>query len=461
MLPASTPLASSFLRFNRLPAELVVRLVQMLDGDYSTLAKVQRSSRELYIAATPVMYCELGREYQDILDSLKPLMLIDTSNNHDIELNDDETHKHPIQWSQPARILWMFSKVKRIVYEPTDVRDCWWSNLESRLRDQLKKLQSTLRLQLRDDKVSLLSSVESLAINLAKLPLGRAILDSHLDGTDYETDDSIAEDNMPDDLWQQRHPPIDRMLELVSHCALPLNMCFSLEGYPYHGGSSYFGVNLRGILIRNFDCRFVTMHRINMSGSVMVMPPAKNIILEPHPHYTSMMARTPVYEEVISQGMVITSSDDAPHILVQRPTGDEDTLSLFEGRMDEITTFDINEYKLRKYGHKYDLNKSAGEQSQKAIKLKWGYLGREGRVKGCDLCHGEHLPIFLVLVSLLKFLKTSLRRMSSMRITRKIDSYQHPMTEALSTRICDQVVVYELAGLKRMYMGTCFPLSDH
>ena len=126
----------------RLPAEVMDRIVEVLfderripdnskasplglEGNtldrsaYSALCAIQRTSKAMYLRATPYIW----KEYEgDIRGFCRLVGLFNRVREEEeflvLEENDKEPEGHPIEWKYPTRLLWMASHLDRLIYRP-------------------------------------------------------------------------------------------------------------------------------------------------------------------------------------------------------------------------------------------------------------------------------------------------------------------------------------------------------
>lgn len=104
----------------RLPIEIMTMIARKLadDKDYQALGRIQRTSRVLYLLATPMLYEELGPDIPTIYEQLGgpvPLNLERLSLPLICSIPGDE---HPVDLHETRRLFWICSNVKRVVYRP-------------------------------------------------------------------------------------------------------------------------------------------------------------------------------------------------------------------------------------------------------------------------------------------------------------------------------------------------------
>lgn len=359
----------------QLPPELMVQITNILfdQKDFRTLSRMQRTSRDLYLIATPLMYLELGRDFKEIVDSLSPLLLLDPAGEY--IPNEDEANgvdRHPIELSLLDRLHWQYSKVERLVYEPTTGSALYtvWERLESHLGRVLDAIKSQ-RPQF--DPKTLFYNAKNMIINLDKLPLRRGMLEDFED-IGYESDDTRDQDFMDIDEWLQRHPPIETFLEFFIAYASATRICLNLEGHPIYGGGSYFNGDF-GVILGKFESEYIIIHQLTMANLIQEFPIAENVVLDVHPHYTTIRSRMCVIGDSLrSYKYYRDDTAQRPRILVKKPIWGNKDESEFRKTMDRVVSIP------KQYG-----SKEEGE----AFKLKWDFLGGEGKVEECSLCRGE------------------------------------------------------------------------
>lgn len=377
----STPTTTNETTLPRLPPELMAPILQSLarEKDYRTLSRVQRTSRDLYLIATPLLYHNLGPNLEDVLASLQPLFLIDPSGDHKLDLTTTESNeaadnaRHPIDQSRLNRLLWQYSKVKRLLYEPTNENVGWYEAQENRqaLHEHLGRLSRAIQTHQPDFNLKLLlPQAKNMVINLANLPLRRRFSDD-LDHDGYESDDTIDECHYQGDEWGQRHPPIKDFLEFFIAYSTPTRICLNLEGHPLYGNCSLFNADF-GKVLNRYGAEYIIIHQKTNAGTIFEFPIAKNVVIDVHPYYKGLGPRTKAIKAALDYVGFCDVVSDKPKLLVQKMECNEEEEGDFRRRMDRLTSIPAENW---------------GRVQTKAFKLEWDFLGDEGRVEGCDLCH--------------------------------------------------------------------------
>ena len=95
----------------QLPTEIMTMIVQHLadTDDHRSLGRLQRTSRDLYLLATPLLYFKLGTCFLGVMKQLEAAKRL-TLRQIDAERDDYEdieaTAKHPIDFNQTSRLIW-------------------------------------------------------------------------------------------------------------------------------------------------------------------------------------------------------------------------------------------------------------------------------------------------------------------------------------------------------------------
>lgn len=93
----------------RLPTELMTQVVHHVANsrDHQTLGRLQRTSRDLYLLATPLLYEQLGPDLSTIVKQLGPLSLPVIENLGRLIPTSSSSHQHPIESDQMRRLYWI------------------------------------------------------------------------------------------------------------------------------------------------------------------------------------------------------------------------------------------------------------------------------------------------------------------------------------------------------------------
>lgn len=210
-----------------LPLELMVKIVTHLGetNSFSSLYGLQRTSREMYLLATPHMYREIGYDYQTIGNRFAPLANVFEPDSLDLKdhidfCDDSSEEKHPLEWNPVSRLLWMYSHTRRIVYK--QVADLGGGRI---CFSGLIYFGTTLHTRL-PDRI-LMSNVKHLVVDVADGGVVRNLVGTVLGPQDY-LDDFLR-------LLRPRTPAAPTCVRLGPHWSDPWTQLRTAETLTVHG----------------------------------------------------------------------------------------------------------------------------------------------------------------------------------------------------------------------------------
>lgn len=387
----------------QLPIEIMTKIAQHVADleDLRSLGRLQRTSRDLYLIATPFLYAELGSSLQEIMDQLGLLRRL-TPLQMFYELDDFEdieaTGVHPIDCTLTSRLIWTYSKVKVIVSRPTDKVYVGWADRDV-LKLAMENLQD-LKSQATKEEAKLFSSLEGIAIDNLKTPPGQSTPWGEMY---FEVDRSFE--------WSPQRPDrvtaAVKVVDLFTGVVPRTHVCLNLEPTSFR-----FEVNE---LLDKLHCKSVILHQLTGKDFFEFIPLTDNLILDIHPFYSTPKARLGLCLELIGQieqfldpkrpftfrikredwaceeNLHHKNSETSEKKSQDNNQGREgDPSDITDGITDEKE--EINEEEIcwideAEFEEAMDKTVNSIDPELGPIDVKWGYLeGQEGRVKGCELC---------------------------------------------------------------------------
>lgn len=391
----------------QLPTEIMSQIVQLVaeSKDTRSILRLQRSSRQLYLLATPLLYLELGTSLRRIRmqlgalnDIFNPPYLPEL-----VTIDSPDAQRHPVDCNRSTRLVWILSHVKRFIYRPRKRERYQDNQLELfhmlECLELLQQRKSQAMEQGRDAK--LFPSLTHIIIDLSRIPPS----DSGGDDASLPFSRMIRQRSAAE-LFEEEHLKVDKrklvmgILRILAGRVSDTHVCLDM-------GSVEWSLELESILYR-LECRSINFHRITRPKDVNLLLAVEKVILDfgmsprgclPEYHLRACTSITARFAKLMT-------CRSPPKMLVQRglrsdeqrDKSDQDDGDVSDGeggRKKVVTCFSPEKGDERPKGRtKFEkgmdrLLGSLRDDMGRKVVMKWGYVGKADNVERCNHCFSK------------------------------------------------------------------------
>ena len=269
----------------RLPIEIRTMVIRKLadDKDYQAMGRVQRTSRDLYLVATPMLYEELGPDSRAICGQLDlrgdPYLVATDETLEYLDLNLSDTH--PIECNPINRLLWVYSNIKRLVYRPLDLDEC--SANHHRDRSLHLYTLKTCKKHASPGADSLFPSLENIMIDLSQLPDLFNLATRNL--LPIKRGDRL-------EVWDVTHEALGSIFALLRGKVGRIHLCVNMGLFPWTNSMSY--------PVQDLGCTIsLVFHAVGTPKLIDYLPAIDITILDIHPSHQSHAGRLALCQELL------------------------------------------------------------------------------------------------------------------------------------------------------------------